>query len=156
MNGRSAFNAIPRLPFLPFLQQAVCLQEVQQRWFSGWAWVWASHSAPQECWEFIIEYQVGSDLGLLQTHTLLPGVFIRTLCHTLMQVRQDVARCWHWTSGLVWSLCGTWRPCAWLPQPVLGRCWIAQVCSAGRHQALLPVLLLHGDWSCQVLIWSHP
>lgn len=34
---------------------------------------------------------------------------------------------------------------------------------AGLHRsaglagwALLPVLLLHGDWSCQVLIWSHP
>lgn len=53
-----------------------------------------------------------------------------------------------------------WRPCAWLFQPPL---LFSSSVGAGLHRSAvlagtrhLPVFLLHGDWSCQVLIWSHP
>lgn len=85
--------------------------------------------------------RVVQPLGSAQP-TAVPGIHrkscgsvpIRRLCGAPMQVRQDVARCWLQTPGLFWSPFVV--PLNVLPQgrcSLLGRCWIAQVCSAGSR-----------------------
>lgn len=133
MNGRSAFNASPCLGFLPFLAG---------QW--GWCSPWDPLS-PRLCREFTPNPAGPGSCG---------PVPIRRLRGAPMQVSQDVARCWLQTPGLFWkSFRATPWPCRLKPV-------VFSSVGAGLHRSAvpepLPALLLRGDWSCQVLIWSLP
>lgn len=100
---------------------------------------------------------LGTSLCMLQASTFLWAGSIGSWGNILMKVRQGVVRCWLWTSMLsLWYLKDLVSGCFKTSSLLFDRCWIAQVCSAGRQRSLLSALLLCGDWSCQVLIWSHP